>query len=980
MYTYELTTYAKTTTGYRVEPEIYVRIVAYNANGEGTVLGRRTSDENGIIHITTEYPVIVVQVNREAEKKQGYCKGLTLVNGTADNQLKINGVKDKTVTQNLNFKGFIKTIHTLPYYRFYIESSEGKIGYPDYRNTLVSDAADASFTIRVREHDMEDDLHVLDNVSFDTAQNEYMFSEDFDAVTVTVQFPIYNLKIRSQIDGSLVYVDEHVCSSHESSETFELYFHKTIEQHVSCYGYDYTLDYSGESELVIAHVFEAVSGVLFDNYVNVINHYTDEPQSGEAVEVFDGETGTKLGELTSDETGVVALEGIEAGTLVGLKGQFQKTAIYNSSQVVNLYVVRKEDMDEEFGEPEESQPSYNDNLIVPEESRDSSSVAPGVIGRGTLYEVNMSYTKNGSGKYPYNFITTAIGNGISKQGNKKIKNLESGHYEFEVERNYDRISFRFNQSRILKDLFPDAIVGVNGVVSVPVKLTENIEFDVIAMASVEFDLDVLFAHEMEGFITVKDDDKVSMRIYTGDYYKKEEVDCWQAASLLSVSISELATMISNGTIRDQKVVLYENGLFYHITEITEIGVYNTEELHIASQSCVLDKEYDEDVRERPFLNPLSMARCEITENGAPAKNIILPNWRILGHMRLNIRNWIQKDQEDNSGYTTIKFDKLYPHLKLEIIEEGVYAYTQINEKEKKVISSTNGFCVIRNELGEIVENELGEQIGAQPLYEEVDFGNGITAFRTRDEIVFSDLPEPILQTSGDIYGFIRNPNGVGVPGIQIENGLGAVSVTDESGLYYFANQKFPITIKLPENTTEKQFTYYSGYLKPAFKYTYHTKNLNVLEKFQSKKDLYLRNYFYELFAASIYMKKRGLIGHDFLTLDRLEDKSIKTIGELLVGLSLNVLKRVIKPTDYRMLYNLYRLTPEMILDGLKVMGFDMGDFNSDSAFIPSEDFSAAPPENLEGYRVNCYSDYITQYSQIMNQVVERFMLEYKGGE
>jgi hypothetical protein len=126
------------------------------------------------------------------------------------------------------------------------------------------------------------------------------------------------------------------------------------------------------------------------------------------------------------------------------------------------------------------------------------------------------------------------------------------------------------------------------------------------------------------------------------------------------------------------------------------------------------------------------------------------------------------------------------------------------------------------------------------------------------------------------------------------------------------------------------------------------------------------------------MKKRGLIGHDFLTLDRLDDKSILYVSELLIALSLNVFKRMIKPTDYRMLYNLYRLTPNMILTALKTLGFEPDAFNSENAFLPKEDFKMMPPENLEGYTVNSYSNYVDGYKQIMNDVVQWFSVEYEG--
>jgi hypothetical protein len=970
-----LNTFVKTVSGYRQEM-VYIQAAGFHKNSEQAERFSNYVPRNGKVIITSEYPVLIVRPKHFNDYNY---KGLDIVNSN-NNEIKIEGVQEQTVQQDIRFSGFKKKLYLrVDFLWLYIESSEGLSGFPCYTDELVSNAVDAEFIIHVRRKDSEEDEKVF-TTTYETSKTIYDF-EDFKQVSVTIENPICGLSVRSMLSNELDVLTHHYCKSH-LPETFDMYFSiGEADQYISFFGHEYTYSYAGEDEIVVDHVFKVIAEENFDATVSVMNRINGGFLTGEIVELREPETDRLITSKTTSEDGSVLFENVEPGSIACLKGTSERIGLYDPEDEFVLYtrkIVPDDETETEEETPEEpAEPTYDDNLIV-YHKKPPLLEGFSLNGIGTEFEVNFQF-KNGLEFYPYNFIVHAFGNGIHNKSNSHF-NLGCGNWEFNIQTRYDGIDFKFSDNKVNIDLTKPLILMPDGEVIIgPVSedgagnissadmFKVNPVIEVLEMASVEFVLDVQFSPNMEGFITVTDNDKVTMRIYTGMYKKKVQLTYQEAANVAGLSVSGLFS----ASMDDYTDLVKENGVYYHLVPIENIETLNLEELYIETQTCVLDKEYDNDVSERPFLEAYRMARCEIIENDAPSKNIILPAEEILGPMRINVMNFIeQEEKETQSGRTLLRFDKLYPYLKIEIVEEGVYAYSQINETEKHVSASTNGFCVVKDENDEIVASE--------PLFVEVEVGASGTTKQIRGTIEFSELPEPITETTGDIYGFIRNSNGIGVTGIQIKTEKGAVCETDETGLFYFARQTFPVKIILPENTIEDTYTYYSSHPKPSFKYFYNQEEIEILEKFQPQKGLLLRNYFYEIFSAMIYMKKRGLIGHDFLTLDRLDDKSILYVSELLIALSLNVFKRMIKPTDYRMLYNLYRLTPNMILTALKTLGFEPDAFNSENAFLPKEDFKMMPPENLEGYTVNSYSNYVDGYKQIMNDVVQWFSVEYEG--
>ncbi len=961
MYTYELITQVKTITDYRTEPDISINATAYNLNGNiGQQYTDLVSDNNGIITLTTPYPVLVVHINRELAVKHGECKGLTLVNANTKDGIKIEGQPGETISKNIKLKGFLKQIKTVPFYRFYIESSEEKGDYPSYTNILQSDAINAGFDVHVRNYESETDIHLLENVTFETVQKEYSFDHDFNVVSITVSNALKGLRVRSRIDGSTDFVDEHICEV-TGSETFDLRFLSTLTQDLYFPGYDYSVSYTTQTSITVSHVFETIASESFNCTVLVKNIQDESLVAGEFVELLNPLTRKVLKEVVSNEFGEVLFEEIEPESIVRIKGTIQEKEVYNDSQSVVLYVNRST---LKTTEPIE-EPNYDDNLIPMSLGTGYSRFDPSLLARGTVFNVLCNVKKRLDDEvYPYNFIINAYGDKKKKESNKLFVDLEAGNWEFAIQLSYDGVVFKFEESKKNLDLFPVPLLTEDGDLLVPDKLFEELTFYVTQVAAVEFYLSQKYISDVEGFITLQDHNQTTIKIYTGDYLTKNEISPQEARSRAGTAFLEI---VSEGRTPDSNVI-YENSIFYEITEVSKISVFNTEDLYIMSQTCVEEETTDNNISLQPFLNPSLMARCEVISHGKPPINIVIPNSAILTPMKLDIQELID-NFDKKTGVTTIVFDKLYPHLKIEIVEEGVYAYSQINELEKTITSSISGFCLIKDETGALIDS--------QPLYEEV-VSDGETGQRIRDKIEFSELPDPIEEESGSVYGFIRNPNGSGVPGLEVIGQDNSVSTTDENGLFYFADKVFPFRVTLPDKMPDVSYTYYSSLAKPAFKYPYNIHTLNFLDQYRSQQDLLMRNYFYELFAATVYLKKRGLIGHDFLTLDRLEDKSQEKVGELLTALSLITLKRTIKPTDYRMLYNLYRLTPEMILDALKALGLEVGHADFTSAFNPQEDFPTSPPENLEGYRVDCYMDYTNQYSKTMKRLIDYFTMEYKG--
>ncbi len=120
------------------------------------------------------------------------------------------------------------------------------------------------------------------------------------------------------------------------------------------------------------------------------------------------------------------------------------------------------------------------------------------------------------------------------------------------------------------------------------------------------------------------------------------------------------------------------------------------------------------------------------------------------------------------------------------------------------------------------------------------------------------------------------------------------------------------------------------------------------------KEYYRERYAYELLCAEIYIKKREMCGHDFLTKNRYQEKPYKTYAELIEAFELLVKKDKVSMEDAPLLYNLFRID-------LSETGNYVPEVYKDRMFI--QHFTSDVPYNLSKKPVLEHNRYKALYTE-----------------